>query len=474
MHLIRLYFRLELKKLWLNKAMLTALCAFFGLLLYGLYNGQQHISEIHQEQTQLQQEEAEKVKALMAKAATFAVSESTDVYNNPMTPYEVGGRSARRYLLKKPTAFATLSKGESDLFPNAYSISLRDEAFTILGEGGHLSNPVIMATGTFDFAFVMVWLLPLLVILYAYDFLSEEKETGTLSLLRAQPVSMMKILWAKTIVKFSIITVTVLAFSLAGMGIMGVALFSNANQLLLLLGAVMAYILFWFLLSLLINLFRQHSITNLSILFACWLLLVLVVPTTLSILADDQHTVPSRIQLVNDIRTATQEIDNDASRLLDAYYYDHPELAPEDNKMSMASYVYKNALKDKMIEEAARPTVVAYREQARQQQEYVFLRKFYSPALIMQSIFDEMAGHTLRDFLAFQSQADDARKQWRSYFASKIFRDEMMTRAEIEALPTFRYQPDSAGARTLLQSVAGLLGFVLIVGCFVGVMGFRT
>ncbi len=457
-----LYFQLEWKKLQNNKAVPIALLCFFGLMLYGLHNGRAHQESIKQEQARLRAEEIQNERSLLAS------------YDGPLTPYEVGGRGARRYIFKAPAPLAMIAEGESRLFPSAYSISLRDEDFTILSEGGHLDNPLNLAIGTFDLAFVLVWLLPLLAILYTYNLLSEEEEMGTLPLLMAQPASVMSMLWAKTIARYLLLTIPVLTLSLLAMGLMGLDILKQAGQLALLLGAISAYLLFWFFLALLANLLRLSSLFNLSLLFGGWLLFVLAIPTALSIRADYRHSVPSRIQLVNDIRSATREIDNDASRLLDAYYYDHPELAPEDDKPSMASYVYKNALKHKMVEAAARPAALAYREQSARQQAYVYQRKFYSPALLLQSAFSQLAGNTLGDFLAFQARADLARRQWWDIFEPKIFKDEWMNKAEIERLPDFAFAPEYGSSGKLWLSLAGLLAFALACGALAACTGFRA
>lgn len=470
MQLLSLYFEFELKRLLRDRTLLLTSLAFFALLLFSLYNGKGHVDSIWAEHGLLEQEEQAR-KGELLSAINAKMPKGGEGAQADLTPYNIGGKSAKQYVYKSPAPLAFLSEGQSQLFPSEYAVSLSSEDFTVLSGHDHLENPLLLYLGRFDFAFFMVWLLPLLALLYAYNLRSEEAEVGTLDLLRSQAVSLGQLLWVKMGVRYTYFTVFVLASCSIGFALIEPSALREGGELSLLFGLSAAYLLFWFLLALFVNLLRQSSITNLSLLFAAWLLIVLGIPTGLSLMSDAEHPLPSRLKLVNDIRTATQEIDNDAARLLDDYYFDHPELVPEGEGRSMAQYVYKNALKQKMVEKAARPVVEAYQERVAQQGEYLALRQFFSPALLYQSALDGLARNRLTDFLDFQQRVDKARQEWRQLFEPKIFRDERMRPEEVRALPEYEYRPEQASVLALGPEALGLLGFSLALVLAVWCMG---
>ena len=75
--------------------------------------------------------------------------------------------------------------------------------------------------GRFDLAFVVVYLLPLLVLALSFNVLSEEREQGTLALTLSQPVSARGVVAAKLAFRALLVVGMVLAVSLAGILVAG-------------------------------------------------------------------------------------------------------------------------------------------------------------------------------------------------------------------------------------------------------------
>lgn len=428
MKLFNLFLKFQWKQLILSTASIVAALVFFGVILFSLYNGQQEISKIIDNHASISKNLAKKEVAL------FAAIERNEAN---LTPYDVGGKSAKRFLFKEVDAFSALSLGLSKVFPSEFSISLRDKGFSILDESSKIENPLLLSLGNFDFSFVMVWLLPLFVIALSFNLLSKEIEMGTFPILTSQAVGVQKIVWLKALAQYTLFSIFLLGCCLIAFALIQPDVFSNISAPAYLLGSLLLYTLFWFVISALVNLLRRSSLTNISLLFSIWLVLVLIIPTALSMIADGRNPVPSRIQLVNDLRTATQEIDNDAATLLNNYYFDHPELAPKSEKRSMKSYVYKNALKRKMIHEVASPVVADYYSRLSQQAAFLNGFKFLSPALLFQSVIDDLSENTLEDFIVFHQAADNKRLEWNNIFEDKIFKDETMTKRDIIDLPKY-------------------------------------
>lgn len=136
----------------------------------------------------------------------------------------------------------------------------------------------------------------------------------------------------------------------------------------------------------------------------------------------------------------------------------------------MASYVYKNALKRKMVYEAAHPVVEEYYAGLKEQGSFMERWQYFSPSLMLSNLIEASAENRLVDVTAFQQEADAARAEWHTIFEPKIFKDEPLSEAEVEALPSFEYEKRVSFGFGLWV-VLGLIGVNLLVFCGVVVIG---
>ena len=87
------------------------------------------------------------------------------------------------------------------------------------------------------------------------------------------------------------------------------------------------YGLLWFAVAVVANAIGRHSATNAVALAAIWLALVVVVPSVVNVAATTLYPVPSRVQMMQAMREASDEASAQGSQLLAQYYEDHPEMA---------------------------------------------------------------------------------------------------------------------------------------------------
>jgi ABC-2 type transport system permease protein len=99
------------------------------------------------------------------------------------------------YAIDEPAPFARLSIGQRDV--NAYYLQLNAQNLYLQLFRSEIANPRKLLAGNFDLSFVIIYLLPLLIIAFTYNLLSDEQERGTLPLLRIQPVPLHHIILCK-------------------------------------------------------------------------------------------------------------------------------------------------------------------------------------------------------------------------------------------------------------------------------------
>ncbi len=91
-----------------------------------------------------------------------------------------GGARPPRWRILPDAPLAIAAVGLSDLYPHAFKVSAGSkDSFLFVDE---IANPAHLLSGSFDLAFVIVYLYPLLLLALCYNVLSGEQEQGTLAL----------------------------------------------------------------------------------------------------------------------------------------------------------------------------------------------------------------------------------------------------------------------------------------------------
>src|SRR5262249_12371223 len=140
------------------------------------------------------QEAAQKSNVDLLKLV-LAGKESPLPFSNPANPAAVAGGLAGRYVLIPNAPLAPLAIGQSDMSPDYYAITYRSKVQFMYDT--EIENPWNLLSGHFDLAFVIVFLLPLMVCATSYNLLSGEREQGTLRMLCAQPLTVSTIVIGK-------------------------------------------------------------------------------------------------------------------------------------------------------------------------------------------------------------------------------------------------------------------------------------
>lgn len=153
--------------------------------------------------------------------------------------------------------------------------------------------------GEMSMAFVMQWLLPLLIIFLCFNAFTQEREDNTLKLLLSQGISLTKIAKGK-ILGFSILIACIVlpVFLLAVV----FAIFTsgevfNIDIFLRLIILLLSYTLYFFIfivIAVLVSALCKQSKTALIILLACWIFSCVVLPKVTVSFADAVYDAPSK------------------------------------------------------------------------------------------------------------------------------------------------------------------------------------
>lgn len=449
-------------------AALGVIVGVFALAIgYGVWNGSRWVAFQQSALASAAVEEATRYDGLKAQVARIAAGEEkVSPFADPRNPANVGGRLGPRYATLPPGPLAPLAIGQSDLLPYYFRITT-DSRENIVATT-EIENPQRLLVGRFDLAFVIVFLFPLLILAITYNMVSSEQEQGTLALALSQPVSLATLVTGKVLLRALLLVGLVVVFSAVALVATGTSLAAPgvAVRLLLWVAAVAAYGAFWFALAIFVASLGRNSATNATILAGAWLALVVVLPSLFNMAVTTLYPVPSRVEMVQAMRVASDEANAEGAKLLAGYYEDHPELAVGGAEQAMTDFnVIRVAVNDD-VERRVRPVVDRYDQQIARQQATVERLRFLSPAVLMQDALNDVAGSGVPRHRRFMDQVAAYHAEWRGFFTPLIFRKAAVT--DFDATPRFAFAEESAGevaGRVLLAIVglalpAALLGWI--------------
>lgn len=463
-------FKYEWKTLIRDRWVQSLSLLLLALCLFASYNGKGKVEkrkkDIQEALTQV--EEGDEAMALLIDSIQAGLPVDVPSWRQPVQPTAVGNYHPR-VVAFPPAPLALVATGQSDLFTHYVEPTLRGEAMLL--NFTELSSPVQLLFGSFDLSFVLIYLLPLIVIAFTYNILSIERERGSLRLLATQPMKLVHWVLQKSTLRFGLLSL-ILAGSIGlSLIVNGVSLTQNWNQgFTQLLGLSFAYLVFWFALAFLVNLLGRSSAVNAISLLGIWIGLVLLVPAVLNQLANTIYPVPSRAQMINDMRVLKSEANKQQDQILEEYLRSHPELVSVEAGKDASAYGYwqRYFASQDVVKEKMQPLLEKYDGQLKKQQKWVYQLRVLSPAILMQNGLHTISGTASSYYQDYRIQVIAFADRWREFFLPLIFKDKKVDAEVLTQLPEFEYQTPSSGQSIGINLLLILLYSGLLLGLGLG------
>ncbi|QDO94449.1 DUF3526 domain-containing protein [Formosa sediminum] len=445
-------FKYELKILlrswWIQLISILLLVLF----VFAAFNGQNKIEKRLEtiSEARATVETSDKQMLSLLDSIEHGIPVNVSRWQTPESPIAIGNYHPR-VVAMAPSDMGFLAVGQSDIFTHYVMPTVSGDDFAI--SFTEMTSPIQLLFGSFDLMFVVVYLLPLIIIAFSYNVLSEEKERGTLRLLASQPISIRKWVLQKLALRLFWMTVIIIAvsaivFSLFSRG--------SVSDFLAFIGLVFCYMLFWFSLAFAINIRIANSAKNALSLLGLWIVFVLLIPSVISQSGDLFFPIPPRTELISEVRAHKAEATKKQDQILDNFLRDHPEYAVNDSTQAR-SFWHGYIASQKIIKEELQPLLSSYEEKLEQQQTYVSKFQWMSPAIVTQRALGSMAGTTKRDYNSYQNQVYEFAEAWRNYFVPLLYNNETFKKSMYTELPRFSYTPNTDN-----QLVPAILSLLLL------------
>lgn len=449
---LKTFFKLELKNFFSGRAALLAFLCVFLAGAYGVYHGGGIVAKQRRVIAASPALEAEHTKKMLGYKKDSDLADLLYYLTfNTTDP---------------PSDWAALAVGQRDV--NAYNVKVRMLALEGQIYDSELTNPTNLLFGNFDLSFVIVFLFPLLIIAFTHHLISSEQETGTWNLLRSQPVSPVKIIWLRLLLRFAAVSAAAISMLALGCAVLGAAFDARFPAAALL---TLAYFAFWFGVAAFVISCGRGSTFNALALVGVWIFLALLAPALLASTVSTAFPVSEAMQTAIAQREGYHEKwDKPKQETMRRFYQKYPQFAdvpiPED-KFSWGWYYAMQQMGD---EEAADASA-SFREKLTLRSDVTRRAAYFLPTVAAQFRFTEIAQTDLESHLEYLDAVRDYHETIRETFYPHVFRSTKVAEFDFSAAPRYA-APEKSGGELFSDQFFAVLAAALIFGGL-GWLGFR-
>lgn len=442
-------FRYERRRLFAEKSAWLIPAALSALVLFGAFNGLRWTAFQRAAAADFEKAAAERLTSYRENVTALERKNApADRDFDPRRPLIAGAFRVFQPAVLPPAPFSAFAVGDRDLRPYAFRINAREAAAQT-----EIENPLNAATGWFDVAFVVTFLLPLLTFALSYDALSGEREQGTLGLVLSQPVTTTTLLFGKLAARGALLIGATWLAGAAAFALTETPTAEALQRLAFWMAAVGVYTLLWLAVAAFVAAQGWSSATNAVGLAVIWLAWGVLAPAAVAGVADLTAAGPTAVELANAQRAAERNFEGRAQELVARYLAEQATpTALKPNDFSIRSLALRAA-----VDDALRPLREADAQARRRRCELRAKLAWLSPTLLMQQILDALSGVDADRWMSFHNQATAFQRAWREMFTRRVLTNDLIRSDEIAAWPRFVFQePPTGGVFGRLWAACGL------------------
>lgn len=360
----------------------------------------------------------------------------------------------------------------------AFSLGLRDVVpgtlwIRLLGLEGQLhesglGNPAVQALGTFDLAFVVSALAPLVLLVLCHDLLSRDREQGILPLVVAQAGGLGPLFAARLAVRAAAVAAACTALFAAGLAWHGIspgaAEFGWFADMLL-------HLAVWTAVAAAIAALCRSVAASLAAAGAAWVAAAVVLPAALNLAVVAAYPVPEGLELTVRQR---QEIhagwDRPKEETFARFFRTYPQwrdTAPVTGRFAWKWYYAMHQAGDDSVADAS----ARYRANLRARAAATARLAALAPPVAAQLLLARRAGTDLESHLAYLDRVRAFHGAMKAHFHPPVFAETVLPVAAWRDFPRFVPAPPPAGAGTFAERLPLLVP--LLLGAAVAALALR-
>jgi len=394
-------FLYEWKHFTRNPFKIIAILLFIIAGIYGLHNGynlyQNHTTEIEK----IQETIATEKQKYLTQYQEGKLTEENRPWIDMSTPFWAIWNTPT-YHLKTPSPAMVYSIGQAEQYgfykrvtfwASPYDADMAEE----------IANPERLQTGTLDFAFVLLFLAPLLLLILLYNLKSAEAEQGFLPLIEVQAVS--KNSWLLARILFYILLTALVIICLLVYGAMLTNEFNTAREAFgqMLLYSLL-YLIFWSVLNFFILKYGKSILGNTLQMVGIWLLFAFIIPA----IVHQSVSIAKPANLMTDfieVRDKQQDLYANDSLFQQKLFDLFPELVnspvyQDSTKIDLATNYSASALVNELKKESIRPI----EEESQEKNSLVRATYWFNPITFFQNKLNGIAQTHYNNYQAYRNE----------------------------------------------------------------------
>ncbi|WP_225035508.1 hypothetical protein [Winogradskyella sp. SM1960] len=283
---------------------IVAVLLFIIASIYGLQNG----ADLYEKQNS----EIERInkEAEIQKATTLSYFENNQKgpENRPWidvtSPFWALWHTPT-YHFKKPSPALVYNIGQTEQYGFYKAIRTSSSPYDA-DMTNEISNPERIQSGTLDFSFVILFLLPLLLLVLLYNIKGQEAEHGFLPLVFVQTGS--KNWWLLSRTAFYTVLLLLVLFGVMLYGATLTNVFNSENIFGNIFLWVTLYLFFWVIIYFLILKYGKNTVSNTLQMIGVWLLFAFIIPATVQQWITIEKPTNLMVDLIDVSRDTKSEI----------------------------------------------------------------------------------------------------------------------------------------------------------------------
>lgn len=435
---------------------LVSLLLFSGLLIYGAISGRMERDSrleaiaTHEEQiTSAMESWLNNARLLEEKGAEAGVP-----------PWSGSALDVTFSSALPPGPLGDFAIGQSDILPSLGGLSLWSPDIRLFSKY-EFEDPVALALGGLDLGKVVLLVLPLLLIVLSFDILSAERDSNRLGLTLAQGVKLRSLFWKRLSIRGGVILGLTFAIVLAAFLFQaGEAGLSERLPYFAIWGvAGFLYALFWIGVIAVIASGNRGGEVNVVLLLIAWAGFTLIVPASITAVAESVYPAPSRLAYLAEAREAENETRLREADIANQFIIDHPEMLVNEAS-EIPAFVRTAFLVTSTVDEATKPLLDAFEAEALRRDASLGWMRFLSPTIITHSLFNDVAGTDSSRHRRYMKAARTFKSAYGEKAGPYVVAGQRLPTTEFATLPAFRFEEESLG--NLLGRHRGALIFLIL------------
>jgi len=380
---------------------IVAVLLFIVASMYGLQNGANLYEKQNTEIERISKEAENERETILSYFENNEKGPEKKPWIDVTTPYWAIGNTPT-YHFKKPSPALVYTIGQTEQYGFYKAIGTSSSPYDA-DMAKEIANPERIQSGTLDFSFVILFLLPLLLLVLLYTIKGQEAEQGFLQLVIVQTES--KNWWILARTAFYTLLLLVILLGLLLYGAMLTNVFETVMVFWNVLLWVSIYLIFWVIIYFLILKYGQSTVSNTLQMIGIWLLFAFIVPAAIHQWISIEKPTNLMVDIIDVKRDKTDEIYNQTNELTDEQLFKlYPNLKQtEIAKDTLRIITARRSSIRALINIAMKDATAKVEEDNRSKNELISKTYWLNPVTYFQNKLNQLSNSHYNDYQNYRN-----------------------------------------------------------------------